>query len=532
MIVTISTRIRALRRHAEDRRGAIPNVFCSVGTHPHYAHTELDVPVEEIVRLAQHPKVVAIGEAGLDYFYDKSPREAQAQGFRKHIAAAQETGLPLVIHAREADADVAAILEEEMARKPFPAVLHCFTGGPELARRALDLGLYISFSGILTFKKSDALREIAAGVPLDRLLVETDAPYLAPGKYRGKRNEPAYVVETARELARVKGVSEAEIARVTTENFFRLYAKTPRMALAGMSMRFTILGCGSSGGVPRVGNVWGNCDPANPKNRRRRCALLVERFGKQGRTTVLVDTPPDLREQLLAARVEHIDGVLFTHAHADHTHGIDDLRGMFFITKRRIPIYADADTRASLESRFDYCFAQKPGSIYPSILDARRYPSARARAHRRRRRADRSRADPAGARRGALARLPLRRPRLFARHRRHSGGVGGAAAGARCVDRRRAAADAASEPLRREADAAMDRAAGRQAGDPDAHDGRARLRRAAPRAAAPRRAGVRRDDGGDMRGIVETGRAPFVPPTEEGSTVRPRGGVATAPRRS
>ena len=170
-------------------------------------------------------------------------------------------------------------------------------------------------------------------MPLDRLLVETDAPYLAPGKYRGKRNEPAYVVETAKELAKVKGVSEAEIARATTENFFRLYAKTPRMALAGMSMRFTILGCGSSGGVPRVGNVWGNCDPTNPKNRRRRCALLVERFGKQGRTTVLVDTPPDLREQLLAARVEHIDAVLFTHDHADHTHGIDDLRGMFFITQ-------------------------------------------------------------------------------------------------------------------------------------------------------------------------------------------------------
>jgi phosphoribosyl 1,2-cyclic phosphate phosphodiesterase len=135
-----------------------------------------------------------------------------------------------------------------------------------------------------------------------------------------------------------------------------------------MSTRFTILGCGSSGGVPRVGNVWGNCDPANPKNRRRRCALLVERFGKQGRTTVLVDTPPDLREQLLAARVEHIDAALFTHAHADHTHGIDDLRGMFFLTKHLIAIYADADTRASLESRFDYCFAQKPGSIYPAIL--------------------------------------------------------------------------------------------------------------------------------------------------------------------
>jgi phosphoribosyl 1,2-cyclic phosphate phosphodiesterase len=138
-----------------------------------------------------------------------------------------------------------------------------------------------------------------------------------------------------------------------------------------MSTRFTILGCGSSGGVPRVGNVWGACDPANRKNRRRRCGLLVERFGKGGRTTVLVDTPPDLREQLLDARVEHIDATLFTHAHADHTHGIDDLRGLFFITKRRIPVYADADTRASLESRFDYCFIQKPGSFYPPILEPR-----------------------------------------------------------------------------------------------------------------------------------------------------------------
>ena len=231
MLITISTRIR---RPAETLKiaEAYPQVFCSVGTHPHYAHEELDVSVEEIVRLAQHPKIVAIGEAGLDYFYDKSPREAQAQGFRNQIAAAQATGLPLVIHARDADPDVAAILEEQMAAKPFSAVLHCFTGGPELAKRALDLGLYISFSGILTFKKSDALREIAASVPLDRLLVETDAPYLAPGKYRGKRNEPAYVVETAKELARVKGVSETEIARITTENFFRLYPKTPRTALA------------------------------------------------------------------------------------------------------------------------------------------------------------------------------------------------------------------------------------------------------------------------------------------------------------
>lgn len=231
LIVSISTRIRRFERLLEIAE-AHANVFCSVGTHPHYAHEELDVPVEEIVRLARHPKVVAIGEAGLDYFYDNSPRAAQAQGFRMHIAAARETQLPLVIHARDADADVAAILEEEAAKGAFPAVLHCYTGGPELARRGLELGLYVSFSGILTFKKSDALREIARSVPLDRLLVETDAPFLAPGRYRGKRNEPAYVVETAAVLANVRGISVETLAKATTENFFRLYSKTPRTAMA------------------------------------------------------------------------------------------------------------------------------------------------------------------------------------------------------------------------------------------------------------------------------------------------------------
>jgi TatD DNase family protein len=231
VIVSISTRVRRLADTLAIAE-AYPNVFSSVGTHPHHAHTELDVAVDEIVRLSRHPKVVAIGEAGLDYFYDNSPRAAQAEGFRRHIAAARATQLPVVIHARDADADVAAILEEETAKGAFPAVLHCFTGGMELARRGLALGHYISFSGILTFKKSDVLREVAASVPLDRLLVETDAPYLAPGKYRGKRNEPAYVVHTAAELARVKGVSPEEIARITTENFFRLYAKAPRPAMA------------------------------------------------------------------------------------------------------------------------------------------------------------------------------------------------------------------------------------------------------------------------------------------------------------
>ena len=231
LMVTISTRIRQFEQILGIAE-RYENVFCSVGTHPHNAHEELDIPVEDIVRLARHPKVVAIGEAGLDYFYDNSPRAAQAEGFRRHITAAREMQLPLVIHARDADEDTAAILEEETAKGAFPAVLHCYTGGMDLARRGLALGLYVSFSGILTFKKSDALREVAASVPLDRLLVETDAPYLAPGKFRGKRNEPAYVAITAAELAKVKGVSQAELAQATTENFFRLYNKTPRTAVA------------------------------------------------------------------------------------------------------------------------------------------------------------------------------------------------------------------------------------------------------------------------------------------------------------
>ncbi|MEO8652111.1 MAG: TatD family hydrolase [Hyphomicrobiaceae bacterium] len=226
-LVTISTIIAnydTYRAIAE----AHPEIYFTVGTHPHRAHDELDVPVTEIVRLSKHAKCVGIGEAGLDYFYDKSPRDAQRQGFLNHIAAARETGLPLVIHSRDADDDMAAILEDEMARGHFTAVLHCFTGGADLARRAVAIGLYVSFSGIITFKKSDALRAIAAELPMDRVLVETDAPYLAPEPYRGKRNEPAFVVHTAAALARAKGVTDAEIAAATTENFHRLYAKVPR----------------------------------------------------------------------------------------------------------------------------------------------------------------------------------------------------------------------------------------------------------------------------------------------------------------
>jgi TatD DNase family protein len=226
-MVTISTRVRRLDGLlAITERFA--DVFCSVGTHPHHAHEELDISTADLVAHSRHPKVVAIGEAGLDYHYDNSPREAQERGLRAHIAAARETGLPLVIHSREADDDMARILEEETGKGAFPAVLHCFTGGQDLAMRGVALGHYVSFTGILTFKNSQALRDIAAALPADRILVETDAPYLAPNPYRGKRNEPSYVTETAKALAQTRGVSTDEIARQTTENFFRLFSKVPR----------------------------------------------------------------------------------------------------------------------------------------------------------------------------------------------------------------------------------------------------------------------------------------------------------------
>ncbi len=232
-MVTISTRVRRLPQLLAIAE-RFPSVYASVGTHPHHAQEERDITAAELGAQSRHPKVVAIGEAGLDYFYDKSPREAQEQGFRAHIAAARETGLPLVIHSRDADADMARILEEETRKGAFAAVLHCFTGSRELALRAVALGLYVGFTGILTFKKSDELRAIAAELPADRIMVETDAPYLAPGPFRGKRNEPAYVVETAKTLAATRGVSHETIARQTTENFFRLFGKVPSRASAAV----------------------------------------------------------------------------------------------------------------------------------------------------------------------------------------------------------------------------------------------------------------------------------------------------------
>ncbi|MBF0323725.1 MAG: TatD family hydrolase [Alphaproteobacteria bacterium] len=202
-----------------------PEIYCTVGIHPHEAGTEPAADLDGLIAMARHPKVVGFGETGLDYYYDKSPRDRQRDSFRTHIAAARATGLPVVIHTRDADDDMAAILTEEMGKGVFTGLVHCFSSGPELAEIALNLGLYISVSGIITFKKAEALQATLATVPLDRLLVETDCPFLAPIPYRGKRNEPAYVAHTAAKLAELKGVSSDRMAEATTANFRRLFNK-------------------------------------------------------------------------------------------------------------------------------------------------------------------------------------------------------------------------------------------------------------------------------------------------------------------
>jgi TatD DNase family protein len=220
-MLTICTRLdqfNGVRAIAE----AEPRIWCSVGAHPHEAADHADLLAERLVALAAHPRVIGIGETGLDFHYDLSPRDVQERVFRAHIAASKASGLPLIIHAREADGEIAAILAAE---EPPPGVLHCFTGGRALAEAALDLGFYISISGIVTFRNAEDLRAIVRDLPLDRMMVETDAPYLAPVPYRGKRNEPAFVAATAAFVAELKGVTAEELAAITTANFFRLFAK-------------------------------------------------------------------------------------------------------------------------------------------------------------------------------------------------------------------------------------------------------------------------------------------------------------------
>ena len=223
-MITISTRVGRFSEIAA-LAGSYADVFCTVGTHPLQAANEPDVAVETLLDLAAHPKCVGIGEAGLDYHYDAVPRDVAARVFRAHIAAARRSGLPLVIHTRDADADTAAILEDEMARGPFPAVLHCFTAGAALADIAVALGLFISFSGVVTFKNAGALQAIAARIPLDRILVETDAPFLAPVPHRGTRNEPAYVAHTAAFVAGLRGMTPDAFAEAAAANTLRLFHK-------------------------------------------------------------------------------------------------------------------------------------------------------------------------------------------------------------------------------------------------------------------------------------------------------------------
>ena len=227
VIQTICTRLTefepvlALAR----RRDAL---YCSVGVHPHNVASEPEATVEALVALADDPKVIGIGESGLDYYYDHSPREAQRASFRVHAAAARESGLPLIVHTRDADTDTVAILADEMSKGAFKGVIHCFSTSRELAEKSLDLGLYISVSGIVTFNRAEDLRETVREVPLDRLLIETDAPYLAPVPMRGKRNEPAYVAHVAERVAQVRGMTAEALAEATTDNFFTLFSQARR----------------------------------------------------------------------------------------------------------------------------------------------------------------------------------------------------------------------------------------------------------------------------------------------------------------
>ena len=223
-MLTISTKleefpqVRAIAERFE-------HIYCSVGVHPHETEAEPDTVAETLIDLSRHSRVVGIGETGLDYYYEHSPLDIQQTVFREHIKAARATRLPLIVHTRNADDDTGRILDEEMREGAFPGLLHCFSATRQLAEKALDLGFYISISGIATFKNAVDLRATIAALPLDRILVETDAPYLAPIPHRGKPNEPSYVVHTAARVAEIKGLSEADLAHRTTENFFRLFTK-------------------------------------------------------------------------------------------------------------------------------------------------------------------------------------------------------------------------------------------------------------------------------------------------------------------
>ncbi len=228
VMLTINTRLSEFDA-VRDIAHRHDDVFCTVGVHPHEAE-KASATVAEIVSRTADPRVVGIGETGLDYYYDHSPRDLQQESFRRHMEAARETGLPLIVHTRDADEDCARILTEEMGKGAFTGVIHCFTASRAFARTALDLGFFISISGIVTFKAAEDLRETVREIPLDRLLIETDAPFLAPVPHRGKTNEPAFVAHVADKVAELKGVTRAELEAATADNFFRLFTKAKRAA--------------------------------------------------------------------------------------------------------------------------------------------------------------------------------------------------------------------------------------------------------------------------------------------------------------
>jgi TatD DNase family protein len=223
-LLTICTRLTEFER-VRSIAARFPAVWCSVGIHPHEAANEPATGASRLADLARHPKVIGIGEAGLDYYYEHSPRDRQRAVFREHIEAARLSGLPLIVHSRDADEETVELLEEAAAAGGLAGVIHCFSSTAFLAERALALGFYISFSGIVTFRNAGALRDIAKTIPADRFLVETDSPYLAPVPHRGRRNEPAFVTHTAAFLAELRGIEPATLARETTANFYRLFAK-------------------------------------------------------------------------------------------------------------------------------------------------------------------------------------------------------------------------------------------------------------------------------------------------------------------
>ena len=228
MMVTISTKITKAAQIIALAE-AHDELACTIGIHPHEAGSQPETSAAQLVELSRHPKVIGIGETGLDYYYEHSPRAAQQRNFRAHIEAARLSGLPLVVHARDADEDTADIMEDEMGKGAYPALIHCFSAGPELAERALAMGCYISISGIATFNSAKQLRQTIETIPLERLLIETDAPFLAPVPHRGKRNEPSFVADTAAALAELKGVSVAQLAQATSDNFFALFTKADRV---------------------------------------------------------------------------------------------------------------------------------------------------------------------------------------------------------------------------------------------------------------------------------------------------------------